>query len=315
MKYNAKIIGCFALLLFHYCIVQAANSKQANTVQWKWWSLASAKDSSSSNTIIVDSTQIAYIKSFLNDKYQYLEEDNSLKASIDTLQSGFSVFQTKVEDGDYNHTQIWVRLLLFINSAFLLVLMSFFIIRLVGLRDEVIRFVIGSDRVKEFIIKNSVQRDSLSCLKSYDGEIRILHKENQDFEKRIAQLEEATRTLEKRISLEDEDSRITEQPKIQTEVRRLLYADSINEKGVFSHVLEDPNEDTFFVLSLRNTELADVMLYQPAFGKIIANPAFLEGCETQIIGHTTVIVTDKGLAEREGNDKWRVTKIVKVVIN
>lgn len=311
MKQKTKFIGLLVLLVLSYNIIYASVEKLSVDVKWKWVETADANDSLSDKTIIVDSSQIAYLKMFLKDRFNYFDAESSLQAEIDSLQSSFSEFQLKAENGDYNNTYLWVRILSILSSVFLFLLIIYLIYRLSGLREEVIETVIGSNRVKALISKNYEQKDPSLPAKSYDGDIYDLQSENRVLKTRVAQLEDAIKLLGRNSLSIVEEPRVKEQPKTQIQ---LLYADNINEKGVFSHVTERPNDDTFFVLTSKSDSHASFTLYQPAYDKIIANPAFLEGCEKQIVGNTSVIVTDEGEAKKEGNGKWRVTSKVVVEI-
>ena len=67
---------------------------------------------------------------------------------------------------------------------------------------------------------------------------------------------------------------------IQTEShsRSVLYADFIDDE-YFSHVTENPDDDSNFELHLKNKKTAIFIVYKPAFPRIVRNPAaFLQGC-------------------------------------
>lgn len=305
MKQKTRIIGLLLLLLFSYKTIYAASEKQSFEVKWKWAETATANDSLNDKTIIVDGNQITYLKTFLNDRIDYLETDSLLQVKIDSLQSSFLEFQLKVEKGDYCGTYLWVRISLIVLAVFLLLLIIYLIYRFGDLREEVIENVTSSNRVKELISKINGRNDFSSQVKSYNEDIQGMRSENRELKNKVAQLENALKSLETNRSFVIEKPRENNQLKSQVQ---LMYADYIDENGVFSHVTEKPDDDTFFVLTMRGDDYASITLYQQAYGKIIANPAFLEGCEKQIIGSTTVIVTDEGVAKREGNGKWRVTQ-------
>ena len=59
---------------------------------------------------------------------------------------------------------------------------------------------------------------------------------------------------------------------------------------------------------------ADILIYDGAKKRIIANPAYLDGCECQIIGNHNIDIEEKGVAQKQINDKWKVIKVLKVVI-
>lgn len=322
MKYKkaVSIIGILFSLVFCFSITYGAD-KQQTSITWKLAAAANGDDSLSHTTIIMDSTKIAYLKSFLNDTQSYSNAHNRIDNNVKTLQSEFAEFQSKAEKGEYGHAELWIRILVIVNAVILALLISYFIIWVNGLRSEVESIVISSSKsngkLKKWFDENLFRENSISNYKSYDDDIRSLKDENRRLKERMNQLED---------TLKEQKSTHTSIPLEHTtegrpislvqpvENQKMLYADNINEKEMFSHVTEKPDDDTFFVLTLRGEDNASITLYQPAYGKIIANPAFLEGCEKQIVGSTSVIVTGEGVAKREDNGKWRVTSKVIVEI-
>ena len=99
--------------------------------------------------------------------------------------------------------------------------------------------------------------------------------------------------------------------KIQN-VDTLLYADCIVD-GFFNKVTEEPDEDTVFELHTKNNT-ADFVIFSGAKRRIIANPAYLDGCEKQIIGDSDVVVEEKGTAQIQMDGKWKIINNLKVII-
>lgn len=96
---------------------------------------------------------------------------------------------------------------------------------------------------------------------------------------------------------------------------RTLYADSIV-NGVFNRTEETANQDTVFILRLRNENSAQFSIYTPAQPRILANPAFLEGCEKQVLTNATrVVITTEGEAIRQADGKWQITKKLEAILN
>jgi uncharacterized repeat protein (TIGR02543 family) len=95
-----------------------------------------------------------------------------------------------------------------------------------------------------------------------------------------------------------------------------LYADSIID-GKFNCVRETPNEDTIFELKLNSAgdTRANVVVYKPAYRRVIARSSFLDGCEKQILGNTNVIMQDEGVATKDGNGNWTISTKPKVKIS
>jgi hypothetical protein len=148
--------------------------------------------------------------------------------------------------------------------------------------------------------------------KSYDSEIRSLQNENRDLKNRVAALEDALRKdvasgVESPVAA---NQQISSKP---VETQKLLFADSIID-GVFSHVKEQENDDTIFVLKLKNENSATISIFKQAYGRVLANASYLEGCEKQIIGNSSVEIVREGEAEKGYNGKWKVVSPLKVEI-
>lgn len=97
-----------------------------------------------------------------------------------------------------------------------------------------------------------------------------------------------------------------------TKTDNILYGDFIID-GLFSSVTKEPNEDTVFELHVNN-DYADILIYQQAKRRIIANPAYLDGCEVQYVGKNDVVIEAKGLAQLQTDGKWKVINVLKVII-
>ena len=94
----------------------------------------------------------------------------------------------------------------------------------------------------------------------------------------------------------------------------VLYADAIIE-DCFAKIREVPNDDTMFILNLQGENSADFSIYKTSYQRVIANPAFLEGCEKQILGSSTLEIVSKGTAQKDAsNGKWKVTNKLNVII-
>ncbi|MDD6581504.1 MAG: LysM peptidoglycan-binding domain-containing protein [Bacteroidales bacterium] len=103
-------------------------------------------------------------------------------------------------------------------------------------------------------------------------------------------------------------------PTSQTKTRT-LYADGIV-NGVFNRTKETADPDTVFILHLRTNNSARFSIYPPAQPRILANPAFLEGCEKQVLTNATrVVITTEGEAIRQADGKWQITKKLEAILN
>lgn len=259
------------------------------------------------NSVNLDSVQIALFNRFLNDSVPYYKSDELLRSDLDSLQGKVLKIQEKAENGEYSGMNLWARILLF-SLAFLLAACALYVIlRLKGLRDEVVDVVTGSGRIKEWLRDNFSKSSTSALPKSYDSEIRSLQNEHRDLKNRVAVLEDALRRKESLVAAKQQT------PTEPVETQKLLYADSIID-GAFSHVREQEDDDTIFVLKLKNENSASISIFKQAFGRVLANASYLEGCEKQIIGNSSVEIVREGEAERGFNGKWKVVLPLKVEI-
>lgn len=306
------------ILLLFFCVFGVYAAKQNNTVPKKYLVLELNKadrDTINRNVINMDTLQIAAFNYLINDPVPYYKRDTILQESLELLRNDINGFRDEVKNGEYNATEQWVRILLFSLAFLLVVIVLYLVLRLRGLRDEIVDVVTDSGRIKEWV-KSNGERPSVSVTpvsKSYDGDIRSLQNENLDLRNRVATLEDM---LKERNTLSGMESSST--PNQQTssksvEAQKLLYADSIID-GVFSHVKEQENEDTVFVLRLKSETDASITLYKGAYNKVLANASYLEGCDKQLIGNDSVEIVREGKAEKGFNGKWKVVSPLKVEI-
>lgn len=167
-------------------------------------------------------------------------------------------------------------------------------------KRKIVAVVMENQKFKEML--RSEFAKSAGNQKSYDGDIN-------DLKRRIATLEDKNRgsqsTMQQQSTVGGSVSIQKPEPIVK------MYAESINDKK-FSKVKDVPNEDTIFELRVKGNT-ATVTIYEPAYQKILANPSFLEGCSKQMLGRSSVTVTEEGRAENDAG-KWIVTVPVKVVL-
>lgn len=308
MKKDLLLLMIFSLLMD----VCAAPSTTAQKNSYIVLTYNEAAPDSTANSISMDSAQIAYFNRFINDPVRY--ENSLLQIEMDSLRSELLAVREKAELGEYTSTKLWVRILLFSMAFLLIAILLYLILRFRGLRDEIVDVVKGSGRIKEWL--NDYKNDKPSTKiapKSYDGDIRSLQNENRELKNRLAALEDMLK--ERNDSSDRERPMASEQQPSSgsVETQKLLYADSII-YGEFSHVKEQENDDTVFVLTLKSESAATVSIFRPAYSKVVANASYLEGCEKQIIGNSSVVVVREGEAEKGFNGKWKVISPLKVEI-
>ena len=80
--------------------------------------------------------------------------------------------------------------------------------------------------------------------------------------------------------------------------KKKLYADSIL-NGRLCRVRSTPYEDTVFELTETSPDVYEIDIYPQAYGRILANSHFLEGCKKQIVGNKIVKVMERGIARKD----------------
>ena len=85
-----------------------------------------------------------------------------------------------------------------------------------------------------------------------------------------------------------------------------LYAEAIMD-SVLMKVRDKIGDDTLFELELQNKNVASLNILPSVYQRILANIAYIDGCEKQITGNTTVKVTPgKAICNDQG--KWIVSE-------
>lgn len=165
--------------------------------------------------------------------------------------------------------------------------------------------------LNEYFSNNKSQLSSKTNDKVSEG----LANYNHDLERRIEELEGKIEKLEKANHDNNNSVSVIEAPRpLSTrpiESKKLLFADSIIDR-VFSHVREQENDDTVFILELNHENEATIKLFERAYNKVLANASYLEGCETQIVGHNSIEIEKEGKAEKTINGEWKVTTPMKI---
>ena len=291
------------LTIFALFVIGSANAKEAVNI---------SRPNVDVDAVNIDSVQLVSLADSLE----------QLKTKVDAIELTIHGIGDKAENGEYNSTQLWVRMMLF-SLAFLLVLTILYVVfRFVRLRDKVVDIVKDSGRIKDWFddrISKSVSKSYSSVMpKSQETEnIRNLQNECLDLRNRVAQLEDIVKEMAAKSSPAKDENKAKQKQNVQSNnapIQKCLYADSII-NGYFSHVRETPDDDTFFILQLKNEATSKIGIYPQAQGKILANPSsYLEGCEKQIIGNSSVFVTKEGESVCDENGKWKVVSPLKVEI-
>lgn len=159
------------------------------------------------------------------------------------------------------------------------------------------------DKIREGVIEEAVSISD-SHIIALKKEVLQICKEN----------EEALYALQQKLTKKDGGEKVTSQTRPMN-VPVSLYADSIV-NGRFNKVRQQPDDDTIFELELKsgNDGRALVRIYEGAYRRILANPSFLDGCDRQMIGNSSVEIQREGVAERDENDKWIMSVKPSVII-
>lgn len=291
------------LTIFALFVIGSANAKEAVNI---------SRPNVDVDAVNIDSVQLVSLADSLE----------QLKTRVDTIESKVQYIRCKVENGEYNRTQLWVRIMLY-SLAFLIVLTIVYVIFcFVRLRDNVVDIVKDSARIKDWLddrMTKSISKNISAAMPKYQetGNIRNLQNECDDLKNKVERLEDIVKEMTTKNSPAKEENKVKQKQDVQSnhvQVQKCLYADSII-NGYFSHVRETPDDDTFFILQLKNETTSKIVIFPQAQGKILANPSsYLEGCEKQIIGNSSVFVTKEGESVCDENGKWKVVSPLKVEI-
>jgi regulator of replication initiation timing len=143
-----------------------------------------------------------------------------------------------------------------------------------------------------------------------------LSNEKGRLEKENERLKEELRQLQQKQQSSHEQKQQFAAPSQSQSQSFSLYADSIFE-GKFNRVRETPNEDTIFELKLNHTDdtRANIVVYHEAYRKVTANPAYLEGCEKQVLGNSNVKMQKEGIATKDSNGNWIIKTKPEAIIS
>ena len=171
-----------------------------------------------------------------------------------------------------------------------------------------------------FFVFNKKNRKKITLLKDRKGHYKtkshLLEKEKNNLAYENEQLKNEIRQLHTKMNQIRQKQNDSDEQKPQQPEPPSLYADAIFD-GKFNRVKELPDDDTIFELKLigPNETLAKIVIYGPAYRRVIVNPSFLEGCEKQIVGNSTVVMELEGLTQKDDrNGKWTIVTTPKVKI-
>ena len=124
-----------------------------------------------------------------------------------------------------------------------------------------------------------------------------------DLDNKMKNVEDKISKIERKLNERNDGSRSNVASAQVVKIAK-RYADSIMPNGNLANVSEQPGEDCTFVLTLKNgpsDTQATVTVYEGAYERISANPAFLEGCDYTKSRNAARPVT----VDREGSAQLR----------
>lgn len=179
---------------------------------------------------------------------------------------------------------------------------------------------IDLDLVKNELQKTKGKFNEITRLKA---RVQSLEKEKRELVAKNTSLLEENVTLGENIDSMKESlcveatQHVTEEQSSKSSDKqpKNLYAETIID-DYFVKVSDTPTEDTVFVLNMIDENEASFTIYTPAYQRVIANPAFLEGCDKQVLAVTMQIDIDsKGIARQDfSNGKWKIINKLNVII-
>ena len=254
-------------------------------------------------TIQIDSATLSIFAQNLLEKRQYGVELDCLDAKMEALPSpGNGKFKDNV-------FMTW-------GIVLTLGLILLYLIYFAKRRDYIVNTVKGSKRVNNWILSKVESAES-----STSQNMNPSRSDNKALQKRIEELEEKIRTLEERKESPLSQQKETVNPPAAKSREsqsvfgvRKYYAESIQDNR-YVKVKEFQTDDAIFEITVKpNKNMATVTVCKTAYRKVLANPSFLDGCDKQVSGNTSVSVEEEGTAERTDDNRWIVRKQIIVVL-
>jgi hypothetical protein len=237
--------------------------------------------------------------------------DFDIQSELQQYRSEIASLRLQVENLDAS-SQSPILLVSYIigGLAFLLSIVLFFLLlqQKRGFHDNVLNLLVTEKgtRMNDFI-NNIVKKVPSVTAIDTNQPTQINVKELETIVVRIVRTMQAQNQSAIQTSMSQDAVQSAPAPPIQPiqPQRQVRYADSIKSDSTFNKVTELPTDDTVFELELENSVFAEFTVYEKANGKVIRRPEFLNGCDIQKIGNTTLEVTS-GKAQEQGG-KWLVT--------
>ena len=204
----------------------------------------------------------------------------------------------------YGTYQIFAYICIAVTLA-LLILSAFLLKKIKNKNNDIAYYIARKEHYKSEFYKN---KDVFYSEKnSFIAEIEKQKKDNKRLLAEINQLQQDQYSYERQRAHPSQPA----EPQPQS-----LYADAIID-GKFNSVKECPDDNTIFELKLNKAgdTRAIVIIYKEAEQLVIKRPEFLDGCEKQILGNTTITMLHEGVALKESSGKWIISAIPEVKIS
>lgn len=249
------------------------------------------------------------------------QDEQEISPAVSKTRTPKNIVKTEKGNNAESHRfygWFWLFVGLLMGGCFGIIFYKFLYVN--KLHNELKQTTIDLDLVKDELQEMKGKFNEIMRLKS---RVQSLEKEKRELVAKNASLLEENVTLGENIDSMKETLHVeatqhaTEEQSIKSSNKqpKNLYAETIVD-DYFVKVSDTPTEDSIFVLNMINENEASFTIYTPAYQRVIANPAFLEGCDKQILAVTMQIDIDsKGTARRDfSNGKWKVINKLNVII-
>lgn len=170
-----------------------------------------------------------------------------------------------------------------------------------------------------------------NAIKKLNDQNVFLDKQHKALAEKIGKLEALLQQITDDISRQKKDvyhidytkdmnkcqpsSHVIQTPPTEQTSPSVLYAKSIVD-NCLCNVTSQPNGNTIFELHLNGANQAELCLYSGALKRIVANPAFIDGCDKQVINNDkNVEVRSTGLVRKDPiSGHWQVIRKMDILI-
>lgn len=274
---------------------------------------SSSNASGSASHVAADAAPVTRLDSLDSDVKALSIKVVTLEAKEDTLADRIAAIETPSWNAKRIMISAWAVL---VTAGLLFILLFYF------LKDRKNRNKEMSDFLSNRTFRDGFVSEVKEDLRSYETNSRPDYSKLQE---RVKALEDSLRKMEADNMKKEDCSKQTPSsagsPSViatpntpNNPTIRKYYAVSILE-GRYAKVQETKTADSIFELTIKQgNRTASVSICESAYQKILANPAYLDGCDKQVLGGQKVVVDEEGTAELTSDNRWMVSKKIKVVL-